>query len=171
MHADERFAALESQVRTLKRMLVGVLSVFVVGGLLAATNFRAAGDLRGKSAEFDTVTARKLVIESHAGNPWLVVEESLHDPDEPGIGGNQHIKIGRGASSFNCWLDGRGGIQMWIKDGHDRERINFTVRGGPNDIAYMQLLHPEAGTKPAFEAFSCNEACREKIQQGHVVRD
>jgi hypothetical protein len=171
MSTDTRIESLETQVRTLKRMLFGVFGLVVVGGLLAATNFRAATEVRGQSAEFDTVTTKKLVIESHAGDPWLVAEEILVEPDAPEIGGNQLIRIGRRSSSFTCWLDARGGIQMWIKDGDDRERMNFIVRGGPNDFASMQLLHPEAGTKPAFEAFSCNKAYREELEQGLTVGD
>ena len=45
MSTDTRIATLESQVRTLKRMLFGVFGVVVVGGLLAATSLQSVPDV------------------------------------------------------------------------------------------------------------------------------
>jgi hypothetical protein len=44
MSTDTRIESLETQVRTLKRMLFGVFGLVVVGGLLAATSLQSVPD-------------------------------------------------------------------------------------------------------------------------------
>ncbi len=45
MTTDTRIESLETQVRTLKRMLFGVFGVVVLGGLLAATTLQSVPDV------------------------------------------------------------------------------------------------------------------------------
>ena len=45
MTTDTRIESLETQVRTLKRMLFGVFGLVVVGGLLAATSLQSVPDV------------------------------------------------------------------------------------------------------------------------------
>jgi hypothetical protein len=52
MTTDTRIESLETQVRTLKRMLFGVFGLVVVGGLLAATSLQSVPDVvKAKSFE------------------------------------------------------------------------------------------------------------------------
>ena len=73
MHADERFVALESQVRTLKRMLFGVFGVVVVGGLLAATSLQSVPDV---------VRAKKFEVVGGKGDVVTILDAKLmmHSP-------------------------------------------------------------------------------------------
>ena len=162
---------LRQQVRALKKMIGAIFGLMIAGWLVVFIGVRGTTEIVGQAGEFDTITTRKLVIESHAGDPWLVAEESLVEPDMPERGGNQFLRIGRDASNFNCWLDARGGLQMWMKDAYDHERINLTVRGGPNDMASIKLWHPEPNAEAAFIAFSCNASCREMLERGEHVID
>jgi hypothetical protein len=63
MTTDSRIESLETQVRTLKRMLFGVFGLVVVGGLLAATTLQSVPDvIQAKS--FEVVNdAGKVIIE------------------------------------------------------------------------------------------------------------
>ncbi len=52
MSTDTRIESLETQVRTLKRMLFGVFGLLLVGGLLAATSMQSVPDVvRAKKFE------------------------------------------------------------------------------------------------------------------------
>ena len=52
MSTDTRIESLETQVRTLKRMLFGVFGLVVVGGLMAATSLQGVPDVvKAKSFE------------------------------------------------------------------------------------------------------------------------
>ena len=61
MSTDTRIATLESQVRTLKRMLFGVFGVVVVGGLLAATSLQSVPDVI-QAKKFEVVNGEGKVI-------------------------------------------------------------------------------------------------------------
>jgi len=165
--SHDRVLTLESKVRRLQHLLLATLGLTAIG-VLAITSWIECSEVT-----FESITTRRLIIESHTGDPWLVAEEVLHEPDEPDMGGNQWITIGKNPSTskLKCWLDGRGGIQLWIADGKDRERISFAVRGGPEDMASLALRHPEEGIAPAFSASSCNEACRKRLADGQRVLD
>ena len=67
MHTDERFVALESQVRTLKRMLFGVFGVVVVGGLLAATSLQSVPDVI-RAKKFEVANGEGKVVASFYAN-------------------------------------------------------------------------------------------------------
>ena len=61
MSTDTRIESLESQVRTLKRMLFGVFGLVVVGGLLAATSLQSVPDVI-QAKKFQVVTDEGKVI-------------------------------------------------------------------------------------------------------------
>ena len=162
---------LRRQVCVLKVLLAAIFVCMVIGWAVGINGIARSTGSVGVSADFDTITTRKLVVQSHAGDPWLVAEDSIAEPEQPHLGGTQLLKIGRRASSFNCWLDGRGGIQMWMNDGYDRERISWIVRGGPMDMASIELRNPEPDADVPFSAFSCNAYCREQLALGERVLD
>ena len=58
MTTDTRIESLETQVRTLKRMLFGVFGLVVVGGLLAATTLQSVPDV---------IQAKKFEVVNNAG--------------------------------------------------------------------------------------------------------
>ena len=61
MTTDTRIESLETQVRTLKRMLFGVFGVVVVGGLLAATTLQSVPDVI-RAKKFEVVNDEGKVI-------------------------------------------------------------------------------------------------------------
>ena len=74
---------LRQQVRALKKMIGAIFGLMIAGWLVVFIGVRGTTEIVGQAGEFDTITTRKLVIESHAGDPWLVAEESLVEPDMP----------------------------------------------------------------------------------------
>ena len=82
MSTDARIESLESQVRTLKRMLLGVLGLLVVGGLLAASSYQSVPEL---------IQARKFQVVHPAGG--VVVEIGTSSPlDRQESGGILQLK-------------------------------------------------------------------------------
>ena len=69
MTTDTRIESLETQVRTLKRMLFGVFGLVVVGGLLAATSMQGVPDV---------VKAKKIQIVNDDGKPVVVLGSEEH---------------------------------------------------------------------------------------------
>jgi hypothetical protein len=67
MTADTRIESLETQVRTLKRMLVGVFGLVVVGGLLAATSLQSVPDVI-RAKKFEVVNDEVKVVASFYAN-------------------------------------------------------------------------------------------------------
>jgi len=61
MSTDTRIDSLETQVRTLKRMLFGVFGVVVVGGLLAATSLQSVPDVV-RAKRFEVVNGEGKVL-------------------------------------------------------------------------------------------------------------
>ena len=61
MSTDTRIESLETQVRTLKRMLFGVFGLVVVGGLLAATSLQSVPDFI-QAKKFEVVNDEGKVI-------------------------------------------------------------------------------------------------------------
>ena len=78
---------LRQQLRTLKKMIGAIFGLMIAGWLVVFIGVPGTTESVGKAGEFDMITTRKLVIESHAGDPWLVAEESLVEPDMPELGG------------------------------------------------------------------------------------
>ena len=68
MTTDSRIESLETQVRTLKRMLLGVFALVVVGGLLAATNLQSVPDV---------VKAKKFIVVDAKGDAATVLDSRL----------------------------------------------------------------------------------------------
>ena len=67
MSTDTRIESLETQVRTLKRMLFGVFGLVVVGGLLAATSLQSVPDVI-QAKKFQVVTDEGKVVASFYAN-------------------------------------------------------------------------------------------------------
>ena len=63
MSTDTRIESLETQVRTLKRMLFGVFGLVVVGGLLAATTLQSVPDVI-QAKKFEVVNDEGKVVAS-----------------------------------------------------------------------------------------------------------
>ena len=96
MSTDTRIESLETQVRTLKRMLFGVFGVVVVGGLLAATNLQSVPDV---------VRAKMFEVVNDEGK----VVASIGADAEGGvlsIGNNE----GEEVAAIAATVDGDGGI-------------------------------------------------------------
>ena len=68
MSTDTRIESLETQVRTLKRMLFGVFGLVVVGGLLAATTLQGVPDV---------VKAKKFIVVDAKGDAATVLDSRL----------------------------------------------------------------------------------------------
>ena len=94
MTTDTRIESLETQVRTLKRMLFGVFGLVVVGGLLAATGLKSVPDV---------IQAKKFEVLNENGKVSVSLE-SLNDSIAKSVDGCGMIKV----------LDANGlpGIQM-----------------------------------------------------------
>ena len=70
MSTDTRIESLETQVRTLRRMLFGVFGLVVVGGLLAATSLQSVPDV---------IRAKQFEVLSDDGNAVVVLSSQLLD--------------------------------------------------------------------------------------------
>ena len=69
MTTDTRIESLETQVRTLKRMLFGVCGLVVVAGLLAATSMQSVPDV---------IRAKSFEVINHKGKPVVVLGSDKH---------------------------------------------------------------------------------------------
>ena len=67
MTTDTRIESLETQVRTLKRMLFGVFGLVVVGGLLAVTTLQSVPDVI-QAKKFEVVNDEGKVVASFFAN-------------------------------------------------------------------------------------------------------
>ena len=67
MSTDTRIESLETQVRTLKRMLFGVFGLVVIGGLLAATSLQSVPDVI-RAKQFEVVNDEAKVVASFYAN-------------------------------------------------------------------------------------------------------
>ena len=63
MTTDTRIESLETQVRTLKRMLFGVFGLVVVGGLLAVTTLQSVPDVI-QAKKFEVVNGNEKIVAS-----------------------------------------------------------------------------------------------------------
>ena len=129
MHADERFVALESQVRTLKRMLFGVFGVVVVGGLLAATTLQSVPDV---------IQAKKFEVIGQHGKSKAVFGigpfESVK-ANEPYIAFKN--KDGKALAAMGV-LPGGGGLALSRSDGSNYAAI---VHGDEEGVFAMTNKH------------------------------
>ena len=76
MTTDNRIESLETQVRTLKRMLFGVFGVVIVGGLLAATTLQSVPDV---------IRAKKFEVVNDAGKVIVQMDSVLHQETHYGF--------------------------------------------------------------------------------------
>ena len=95
MSTDTRIESLESQVRTLKRMLFGVLGVVIVGGLLAATSLQSVPDV---------VKAKRFEVVNDEGKVFVLISGSTTQPNS--IKSRQEGGIISTHNSRNSYFDG-----------------------------------------------------------------
>ena len=76
MSTDTRIESLETQVRTLKRMLFGVFGLVVVGGLLAATTLQSVPDV---------IQAKKFEVVNDEGKVVVLMNSVLHQGSHYGF--------------------------------------------------------------------------------------
>jgi len=72
MSEDARIASLEAQIRTLRRMVPGVLGLIAAGGLLAASSMQSVPDL---------VQAKTFEVVNDAGKVFVRVSGSTTRPN------------------------------------------------------------------------------------------
>ena len=103
MTTDTRIESLETQVRTLKRMLFGVFGLVVVGGLLAATSLQSVPDV---------IQAKKFEVVNGEGK---VVGKFFANAD----GGALRIanKEGKAVVVISADADGNGAIKIFDSKG------------------------------------------------------
>ena len=125
MHTDQRFVALESQVRTLKRMLFGVFGVVVVGGLLAATSLQSVPDV---------IQAKKFEVVNDAGKVFVRISGLSTQPNSI-----KSLQEGGIISTYNSQGEtlilmgmnnhGSGGIQTMNNKGHTLVALGTNLEG------------------------------------------
>ena len=70
MSTDNRIESLETQVRTLKRVVYTMCGLFLAAGLLAATNMQSAPDV---------IRAKKFEVVTDAGKAVVSLQSILHE--------------------------------------------------------------------------------------------
>ena len=121
MYDTTRIESLETQVRTLKRMLFGVFALVVAGGLLAATSLQSVPNV---------IKAKKFEVVNDEGTAILHVEK-----DHNGIGG---IRICNSESATLARLGGSklgGGLRTYGYDGRRRVTIGGNHLGGHIEVS------------------------------------
>ena len=116
MTTDTRIESLETQVRTLKRMLFGVFGLVVVGGLLAATTLQSVPDV---------IQAKKFEVVNDEGRPVAALYA-----DEDGGGG---LRIYNNAERTLAIL-AKDSLGMFNKDGKLVANLSVTEFGGLSQV-------------------------------------
>ena len=116
MTTDSRIESLETQVRTLKRMLFGVFGLVVVGGLLAATSLQSVPDVI-QAKKFEVVNDKGKVVSTwhydYAGG-WFTLR------DETGS---------KAFLTLECLDDTGGLLKTQNGKGQELVRLGVTVNG------------------------------------------
>jgi hypothetical protein len=152
MSAENRIAALESQVRVLRRSLLALAGVIVVGGLLAATSmqnvpevikakkFQVVNDSGQAMVELREPFQGALVIRTEEGKPAVILTAShgglldLRDKDgktrailavtaEEGGGLDLHNKDGMTVAVLGSDEDGNGVLNLASKNGESAATV------------------------------------------------
>jgi hypothetical protein len=139
MSTDTRIESLETQVRTLKRMLFGVFGVVIVGGLLAATSMQSVPDVI-QAKQFQVVNAEGTVVASfYANMGGGMLSFSNKDgevvvglgSDEVNGGGVLGINNKDGKPVASIYADADGGVLgISNKDGKGVVAIGVIAGGG-----------------------------------------
>ena len=117
MTTDTRIESLETQVRTLKRMLFGVFGLVVVGGLLAVTTLQSVPDVI-QAKKFEVVNGDEKVVASlYASMGGGVLSFSNKDGE---------VVAGLGSDEVN----GGGVLGINNKDGKRVAGIHADENGG-----------------------------------------
>ena len=117
MSTDTRIQSLETQVRTLKRMLFGVFGLVLVGGLLAATSMQSVPDVI-QAKKFQVVNEEGKVVASfysNMGGSMLSVSNK-----------DGEVVVGLGSDEVN----GGGVLGINNKDGKRVAGIHAGKNGG-----------------------------------------
>ena len=119
MSTDTRIESLETQVRTLKRMLFGVFGVVVVGGLLAATSLQSVPDLiQAKKFEVLSDDGKAVVVlSSHLLDGEVVVKDSVYCGSVSALNSNGGTLVTLGSNHCN------GTGQVATFNGHNRRLV------------------------------------------------
>ena len=115
MTTDTRIESLESQVRTLKRMLFGVFGLVVVGGLLAATSLQGVPDV---------VKAKSFEVVNDEGKPVVLIDSGAY-------GGSWRIDNNEGKPVAQIFSRAEGVVvAVSNKEGKPVVGINASASGG-----------------------------------------
>jgi len=114
MTTDTRIESLETQVRTLKRMLFGVFGLVVVGGLLAAASMQSVPDV---------IQAKSFLVVNGEGKGVAVIGSDTE-------GGVLNIFNKDGEASISLLADQGGGVLGVFKDGNIAALIKGDSDGG-----------------------------------------
>ena len=114
MTTDTRIESLETQVRTLKRMLFGVFGLVVVGGLLAATSMQSVPDV---------IRAKMFQVVNGEGKTQAML---FAGPDGGGLTIN--TKDGKSVAAIATNADG-GQLRVRNKDGKQVAAIFADANG------------------------------------------
>ena len=116
MTTDTRIESLESQVRTLKRMLFGIFGLVVVGGLLAATSMQGVPDV---------IRAKKFQVVTDEGK----VQARLYADADGGVLGISD-KNGKDVAVLGVNAHGGGMLGVADRNGKDVAEISANADGG-----------------------------------------
>ena len=160
MTTDARIESLETQVRTLKRMLFGVFGVVIVGGLLAATTLQSVPDVIRAKSFMVMNDEGKAAIDIYADqisfrNGGAI---SLYNKDrESGVsitasphGGKLLIfnKDGKSAASLGGSEHG-GSLSLSNKDGNTAASLSGSPHGGSLFLSSTgSLSYSKTGDNP-----------------------
>ena len=146
MTDSARIASLETQVRTLKRMLFGVFGLVVAGAVLGATSLQTVPDV---------ITAKQFTVVNDKGDH--VIHLGSHPVQKRGVAyfvdpikGGQVVRISSNEAGGNIsLLNGKGGQTVYF---------NSNVYGGgvsinePNgNIVLMMASTPHGGSLTACD--------------------
>jgi hypothetical protein len=119
MSTDTRIESLETQVRTLKRMLFGVFGVVIVGGLLAATTLQSVPDV---------IRAKKFEVVNDEGKVIVLMNSVLHQGTHYGFVATANSK-GQTLVALGVSTDGEGVVRTENGKGGLLVKLGTTTSG------------------------------------------
>ena len=125
MSEDARIASLETQVRTLRRMLLGVLGLVAAGGLVAASSMQSVPDL---------IQAKTFEVVNDEGQVFVLISGSTTQPNS-----TKSVQQGGIISTYNSQGKklilmgmndhGSGGIQTLNNKGNTLVSLSTNTQG------------------------------------------